>query len=84
MGYGYHNHSLEYEAYLKSKEWREKREQRLEIDNYECQACHTKGSKQNPLEIHHLNYMSLMHEVPERDLVCLCRRCHRRLHKVMG
>lgn len=74
----------EYLRYLMSDEWRERAEKRLEIDGYTCQACGTRGTPENKLQIHHLNYKHLGHEDPYTDLVCLCAICHRNTHSLLN
>ena len=65
---------MTYEQYLRSPEWRRKREQRLRLDGYVCQKC-GKTSKEYRLEVHHLTYERLGHERME-DLQTLCVLCH--------
>lgn len=56
----------------RQKDYHTFRESLLEIYDG-CQRC---GSKEN-LEIHHLTYLS-----PKfKDLIILCRNCHRQLHR---
>lgn len=65
---------MDYSTYIKSKEWKEKREERLRIDGYRCVIC--KGS--DNLEVHHLHYESLTNEDPLHDLITVCSgQCHR-------
>ena len=61
-------------SYYLKEHWRDVREQRLEIDNYECRCC---GSQEN-LHVHHKPdaYNRLYHEDPEKDLTTLCNECH--------
>jgi hypothetical protein len=63
-----------YQEYLRSPEWRRKREKRLELDLYLCQKC-GKTSKEYRLEVHHLTYERLGRERME-DLQTLCILCH--------
>lgn len=63
-----------YREYLRSPQWRRRREQRLKLDGYACQQCGT-TSKQYRLEVHHLTYKRLGHERME-DLQTLCVLCH--------
>jgi 5-methylcytosine-specific restriction endonuclease McrA len=62
-----------YQKYLRSKDWYAKRQERLEIDDWECAWC----SKHNcALHGHHLTYERLFDENVETDLITLCKRCH--------
>lgn len=67
-------HSPEYERYLKSKAWKQKREAALKRAGYRCQSC---GGAFLPskLDAHHLTYERLGHELPS-DLRVLCATCH--------
>ena len=66
----------EYHRYLKSDQWRDKREQAFRIHGRRCNAC---GSRKR-LEINHLHYKTLFNEDPATDLEVLCSPCHRQHH----
>lgn len=68
----YNQHRREYEKYIGSDAWAEKRRHRLEIDGYKCVVC-----KSDAVEVHHLHYDTLRNENPLTDLVSTCRRCHK-------
>ena len=74
-----------YFDYLNSPEWHAIAQQRMEIDKYTCQCCGCVGTKQNPLECHHLSYAHLYHEESRvyEDLVTVCHLCHKALHKTL-
>ena len=73
-----------YEGYLMSQRWADKRQQKLEEENYTCEKC---GYNPNwstspiyvPLDVHHLTYDNLGDE-PLEDLQVLCRSCHMLIH----
>lgn len=70
------NHSAEYKAHLRSKEWRQIiRPAALERAGYKCAFCGLGVKKLRSLgrhlEVHHNNYLRLGHEEPE-DLTVLC------------
>jgi len=67
----------EYQEYLNSKEWKDKREERLQIDNYRCVICKSKYN----LQIHHLTYERIKEENILTDLITLCGKCHQERHK---
>lgn len=69
--------SREYEQYLRSSEWQQKRSQRLKIDNFRCQKC---GSPID-VQVHHLNYNSIFNEDVYRDLITLCKKCHQKVEQ---
>ena len=68
----------DYNEYINSMLWQEKRLERLKIDNFKCAKC---GSPFN-LQVHHLRYPKLFgSENAYFDLVTLCRSCHESIHK---
>ena len=69
----------EYQRYLRSAAWNEKRIRRLQIDHCRCAIC---GSSDQQLNVHHLTYRNIMQEDVEQDLITLCRSCHAMLHRI--
>lgn len=65
----------DYQKYIASPEWKKKRDERIKLDNNQCQIC---GSK-TKLEVHHLTYDRVFQEDMD-DLITLCDRCHRKVH----
>jgi hypothetical protein len=61
-----------YDWYLRSEAWQRRRRAALERAGWRCRAC---GQRGGSLDVHHLTYCRLGHELPE-DLCVLCRRCH--------
>jgi len=76
----------EYTAYLQSSKWRAIAKRRFEIDNYTCQMCGSRGTPNNPLEVHHLSYKHIGNEQDRiyEDLETLCHTCHKLLHNAMN
>lgn len=66
-----YNHSEEYEEYLNSITWKNKRKKALARAGYECEACNANEN----LEVHHLTYERFGYE-RQSDLKVLCKRCH--------
>jgi len=64
----YHN------VYLKSKEWKEKRDLVMEFYNYKCTDCNNRAT-----DVHHLTYKNIFKEKFD-DLIPLCRNCHNKKH----
>ena len=60
----------EYRRYLRSDEWKEKRKEFLESENYECEECGNKAT-----QVHHKSYENIYNEERE-DVEVLCRDCH--------
>lgn len=69
---------MRYKQYIASKEWKQKRCQRLDFDSNMCAICH--GT--NNLSVHHLHYESLGNEDIVHDLITACGRCHRYLDAI--
>lgn len=68
--------TMPYELYLKTDEWREKRELALERDGYRCRLCDTREQ----LHVHHRTYARRGNERLD-DLTTLCDRCHNWFHE---
>lgn len=64
-----------YEIYLKSDEWRAKREKVLQRSRGRCEGCDDRAATQ----VHHLTYRRLGRELLF-DLVALCGECHGTVH----
>ena len=69
------DYKAEHRRYLRSKRWKELREQRLKMDNYTCQECGRKPPKRY-LQVHHLSYENKGKPEEINDLLTLCARCH--------
>ena len=72
-----------YYEYLNSPEWKKIAYKRMEIDNFICQGCGSKGNSLNVLQVHHLSYQNIYHEDIYHDLVTVCRSCHCILHNTL-
>lgn len=69
---------IDYHEYIKSSEWKNKREERLIIDGYKCVIC---KSEEN-LSVHHLHYENLGNENAQHDLLTACDTCHRHFDNI--
>ena len=65
----------DYLEYLKSDKWAWYRSKILKRDGGKCTEC---DNAEN-LNVHHLTYRNLGHE-QMKDLVTLCRDCHKKAH----
>lgn len=65
----------EYQSYLRTDTWKDKRNRVLARDKYVCQAC----LRRNATEVHHTTYEHIMNE-PLFELISICDVCHRALH----
>jgi len=63
------------QIYYKSKQWKLKRQKILNRDKGICQECGEIGNT-----VHHLTYKNFKKEQP-KDLVCLCKKCHDKIHR---
>lgn len=61
----------EYDKYIRSKQWKDKRQQVLERDKFQCRFCESTER----LEIHHRHYRNFGNE-ELFDLVTVCKVCH--------
>ena len=64
---------IDYHKYMRSKEWKAKRQEKLEACDHKCECeggCYRKAT-----QIHHLHYDTLGNESME-DLQALCPKCH--------
>jgi hypothetical protein len=68
----------EYEKYLQSDTWREKRRLVLNRCGNICECC----LRKNAIQVHHTNYKTLFDEVAW-DLKGVCIACHKRLHNII-
>ena len=69
-----------YSEYMQSKEWKKKRRERLKFDGYECRGLHIL-SKRTDLHVHHKTYKRLGNESVRFDLITLCKKHHKKVHK---
>jgi len=65
-----------YHKYLKSDTWKQKAMRCKRLHKYRCKYCKSKIK----LQCHHLTYTRIFHE-KQSDLVCVCEKCHKKLHK---
>ncbi len=63
-----------YDAYIKSHEWKARRQRAVELAGYCCEKCGA-TAWDTKLEVHHLTYERLGDEA-DKDLVALCPKCH--------
>ena len=62
------------DIYLKSEEWKSKRENTLKRDNKTCVCCEDKAT-----QVHHINYNHVYQE-KEKELISVCKNCHEGIH----
>jgi len=65
----------EYQAYIQSPEWRERRTVAIQGAGGRCQLC----NRSDALHVHHRTYKRFGAEM-EDDLTVLCKRCHEHFH----
>lgn len=68
----------DYNQYMQSSEWKEKKIDKLFSVGYCCEQCGYDGTD-IPLDVHHVTYERLGHERLS-DLKVLCRSCHNWVH----
>lgn len=67
---------VNYKQYIKSDEWKVKRESAIKNANGKCQLC---GKDTSFFDVHHNSYKNLGNE-PLSDIVALCSGCHKDYH----
>lgn len=70
----------EYEAYLHSSAWRQKRHWARLRAHGKCQRCGERFVKKE-VHVHHLTYERVGHERQE-DLQAICKGCHEFIHGI--
>lgn len=70
--------NAEYEQYLASVSWADKRDERLRLSRGMCESC---GANRK-IQVHHLTYERIFKEEMD-DLMCLCEQCHNELEKLI-
>ncbi len=66
--------AAEYEAYLASPEWHNRREQAMARTKGTCEIC-----GEGATDVHHLTYRNIGAELPD-ELMPVCRICHEIIH----
>jgi hypothetical protein len=72
-----HNHSIEYDEYMHSEAWAERKRRLFEKRGYSCEMCYNG----RPLEVHHKNYDRLGRELDD-DLLIVCVDCHKKADRM--
>ena len=67
---------IDYYQYLRTKTWREKANERLKQDGYQCVLCRSAKN----LSVHHITYENIGFEKMD-DLISVCKACHEKLHE---
>lgn len=65
----------EYQAYIHSPGWYERRDACLKRAKGKCEVCRIRKAR----HAHHLTYARFRNEPPE-DLQAICRKCHYEIH----
>jgi hypothetical protein len=65
-----------YKEYLRSDDWKKKREACFQLKGDQCWVCQGKTS----IQVHHLHYRSWFDCFPRKDLIPLCKGCHKDIH----
>lgn len=64
--------------FYKSREWKYKRRQILQRDNYECQRCKREGKYSKGVVAHHIKHLNNRPDLAltDNNLETLCEACH--------
>lgn len=67
-----------YDDHLKTKEWKDKREQILKRDGHRCTIC----KNDENLHVHHKAYACGLYawQTPDEYLITVCNKCHLYIH----
>ena len=65
-----------YNHYLKSAEWRKKRDAAMSRAGGTCEMCEQRTATQ----VHHIRYPKRLGDEPLTDLLAVCRQCHEKGH----
>jgi hypothetical protein len=78
--------SEEYSKLLKKKEWKQKRLEILNRDDFTCQDCLRKDIGGKNLQVHHNYYIfgKLPWEYNDDAYITLCRYCHMKEHNMVS
>lgn len=68
-------YTQDYQNYLLTPKWKDKRAKVLKRDNFICQSCLDSPA----VDVHHLTYLRIFDE-PLFDLISVCRECHNKIH----
>lgn len=71
----------EYRAFLQSKAWKEFRAGVIKKRGRKCEACGLLTSLRF-LHLHHKTYERFGGKELQKDVVLLCKSCHRLVHKI--
>lgn len=71
------NITKEYHEYLKSPEWKEFRKKAFAHYGRKCSKCPATKT----LQIHHLHYNNIFHELIE-DVIVVCKKHHEEIHGI--
>jgi 5-methylcytosine-specific restriction endonuclease McrA len=68
--------------FYKSTDWKRKRKEILQHDNYECQRCKSKGKYHRAETVHHIKHLKDFPELAlvDSNLISLCFNCHNEEH----
>ena len=69
---------IEYKRYLKSTEWKSKRNEFIKLHNSKCEICNIQ-QRNRDLHLHHHTYVRFKNERFE-DLALVCNICHKNIH----
>lgn len=71
------NKEMNYLEYLRSDWWKDLRKKAIERDDNKCGFC---GGIFK--EVHHIKYPKRFKQDHIDNLICVCKKCHRRLHGI--
>lgn len=70
----------DYEDYLESGTWKDKKTSKIENVGSCCQKCGSEIQRSS-LHLHHKHYEKEFGEETDEDLMLVCEKCHHELHQ---
>lgn len=73
---------LKYQKYIRSKEWKDKRDRLFEVKGKRCVCCGRTEDDGVKIHMHHNSYEWLYHEEEHPEIVVpVCQICHVAIHR---
>lgn len=69
---------MPYKEYLQTEHWKKTSYECKKRAGFKCKKC---KSTEN-LHAHHLSYENRGDDFEKFDLICLCKECHEKIHKL--
>lgn len=68
---------MTYKEYLNTDHWQNLRRNKFKFGGRKCVIC----QETKTVDVHHIRYRENLFETEPKDLIVLCRACHRMVHR---